>query len=133
MGSKKKAGYTLFLQIDKLPSSLNKKLQWGAKFKNVKENKMWDMLIMCECSGRMPQTPLSKVNLTLIRHSHRMLDFDGLVGSMKPVVDALVSCGVLQNDGWGVTGVWNVHQRFRPKSDGPLLEIMVQASPDKRC
>jgi len=54
-----------------------------------------------------------------------MLDFDGLVGSIKPVVDALVTCGILSDDSYKVTGPWDVTQKFRPKKSGELLEIFV--------
>jgi hypothetical protein len=88
------------------------------------------MLVACEVSTKgKPNAPLEKANITLIRHSHRTLDYDGLVGSLKPVVDALVSCGVLSDDSWKVLGRWNVDQRFRPKAKGPLLEVMVQSLP----
>lgn len=122
--------YKLFLSLDQLPESLNKKLRahWGKK---NRENKTWDMIISMNVSKR-PKAPLSKAKLIIIRHSHRMLDFDGLVGSLKPVVDALVSAEILQDDSWGVLGAWQVDQRFRPKKDGPLLEILVQELPDKR-
>ena len=120
--------YKLFLQLPNLPKSLNKKLR-SNRFALMRENRSFDMLIACECSAKKPKTPLLKANITLIRYSHRTLDYDGLVGSMKPVVDALVTCGVLSDDSWNVTGRWNVDQKFRPKSDGPLLEIMVQGLP----
>ncbi len=87
------------------------------------------MTILYLCRGKLPSKPLERVNLALCRHSHRTLDYDGLVGSMKPVVDALVSAGVIVDDRWSVTGKWNVNQVFRPKSLGPLLEIMVQEMP----
>ncbi len=122
--------YKLYLQLDQLPKSLNKKLTAG-KWGRHSENKAWDMLIACEVSQKSkPVKPLLKANLTLFRHSHRMLDYDGLVGSLKPVVDALVSCGVLKDDSWKVTGKWDVEQIFRSKKEGQLLEIMVQESPD---
>jgi hypothetical protein len=123
--------YKLYLKIDHLPTSLNKKLRWGARYKNIHDNHMWDKLIAAECNKKKPNSPLSKANITLIRHSWKMLDYDGLVGSMKPVVDALVTCGVLIDDRWNVTGEWNVHQRFRPKKEGPLLEILIQSRPNK--
>lgn len=137
MGSKKKCdltvrrSYRLFIQLDQLPKSTNVKLRthWRGQ---RRESKTWDMIIALECSRRLPVSPLSKANITLIRHSWRMLDYDGLVGSLKPVVDALVSCGVLEDDSWTVLGRWNVDQKFRPKKDGPLLEILVQSLPDKR-
>lgn len=134
MGSKKKAdlrSYKLFLQLDRLPASLNKKLR-SHRFKNHKENKSWDMIIGLECSRKLPPYPLPRASISIVRHSHRMLDFDGLVGSVKPVVDALVTAGVLQDDNWTVTGRWNVDQRFRPKKDGPMLEILIQGLPEFR-
>lgn len=125
--------YKLFLAIDTLPKSLNKKLRGSSKFRNVKENQSWRMIIACACSyEKMPDSPLTKASITLVRHSWRMLDYDGLVGSMKPVVDGLVRCGVLTDDSWQVTGKWNVDQRFRGKKEGPLLEILVQGLPEKR-
>lgn len=81
---------------------------------------------------KLPPAPLTKANITLIRHSPRMLDFDGCVGSLKPVVDALVTVGVLSDDSWSVVGRWNVDQKYRPKSQGPLLEILINELPDHR-
>lgn len=45
---------------------------------------------------------------------------------MKPIVDALVSAGVMVDDKYSVTGPWNVTQEFRPKSAGPLLTVCVE-------
>ncbi len=67
-----------------------------------------------------------------MRHSHRFLDYDGLVGSMKPVVDALVTAGVLHSDSWNVLGRWNVDQKFRSEKEGQMIEILIQELPDKR-
>jgi hypothetical protein len=116
--------FKLFLTTDVLPKGLNKKLgsHWRTRHK---ENKSWDLMIACLCSGKLPNKPLERAQISIVRHSYRMLDYDGLVGSMKPVVDSLVSCGVLKDDSWNVLGEWIVKQRFRPKKEGPLLEIMV--------
>ena len=54
-----------------------------------------------------------------------MLDFDGLVGSVKPVIDGLTRAGVIKDDSWGVVGAWQVDQVFRPKKEGPRIEIIV--------
>lgn len=80
---------------------------------------------MAQCMRKMPLKPLAKAKIKLVRHSHRMLDYDGLVGSMKPVVDALVSARILIDDRWSVTRSWNVDQVFREKKLGQLLEIEV--------
>ena len=76
--------------------------------------------------GKLPKSPLPMVSIEIIRHSHRTLDFDGAVASVKPVVDALVSAGVMIDDSWKVTGAWLVDQKFRPKSSGPILEIRIR-------
>ncbi len=121
--------YKLFLQIDQLPKSLNKGLRTH-RFAYQRANKMWDLHIQAHARLKgIPRKPLERANITLVRHFWRTLDYDGLVGSMKPVVDALVTCGVLSDDTWAVTGQWNVTQKFRPKAQGPLLEILIQEMP----
>jgi hypothetical protein len=76
--------------------------------------------------GEAPTSPLTKAKLTIVRHYYRTLDYDGLVGSMKPVVDGLIHAGVISDDSWGVLGQWDVSQKFRPKKLGPLLEINIR-------
>lgn len=93
--------------------------------KYFQKNKKWDFLIAGMCRGKLPKKPLEKAKIRIVRHFWRFLDYDGLVGSMKPIVDALVDCGVLVDDSWKVLGQWDVSQEFRPKKDGPLLKIEV--------
>lgn len=117
--------FTLSLSIKCLPESLNKSLRSNRHASNRK-NKAWDSLIWAETYSMRPPKPLQKAKISLVRHSHRMLDFDGMVGALKPVVDALVTAGILVDDRWSVTGKWDVDQVFRPKKEGPLLEITVK-------
>lgn len=119
--------YCLTLELETLPKSLNKKLR-SNRFRNYRENLSWDNLIASRCYHQRPTKPLQKCKIEIVRHSYRFLDFDGLVGSMKPVIDALVTCGVLIDDNWKVTGPWIVEQKFRPKKLGPLLEIKITES-----
>ncbi len=116
--------YTLSLQFHSLPKSLNKALRTN-RYKANSQNKDWDWLVFGMVRGKLPPEPLSKAHIKITRHFWRTLDYDGLVGSMKPVVDALVSAGVLLDDSWNVLGAWDVSQQFRPKKDGPLLEVTV--------
>lgn len=117
--------FVLHLALQQLPASLNKSLRYG-RHGNNRKNRGWDNMIWAETCELKPASPLKRARLSLVRHSHRMLDFDGLVGSFKPVVDALVTAGVLLDDRWSVTGRWQCDQKFRPKKDGPLLEILVE-------
>jgi hypothetical protein len=117
--------YRLQLSIPEVPAALNTTLnlsRWGRRDKN----RSWDARIAYDVHFIKPRVPLERAKITLVRHSYRMLDFDGVVGSMKPVVDALVTAGVLADDSWRITGPWIVDQKFRPKKDGPLLEILIE-------
>jgi hypothetical protein len=113
------------LTFHSLPKSLNKALR-SNRFKNHQSNKNWDMIVFGTCRNQIPKEPLKKARIRIVRHFYRTLDYDGLVGSLKPVVDALVSAGVLESDSWNVLGVWDVTQEFRPKSQGPLLTVSIQ-------
>ncbi len=124
--------YKLFLQFDQLPKSLNKKLR-SNRFKNHNENLTWDLMVEHQVQNKKPIEPLIKAHVSILRHSHRTLDYDGLVGSMKPVVDALVSARIIADDSWNVLGRWDVSQKFRPKKDGDLLEIIIQEMPEPTC
>lgn len=122
--------YKVLIQTENLPKSTNIKLR-SHYFRNHAETKMWQLLISSLIRGQLPKKPLLKAKITVVRHSYRFLDFDGLVGSMKPVVDALVYNNVISDDSWNVLGAWEVHQKFRAKKDGPLLEILVREMPAK--
>lgn len=117
--------YSLDLALPCLPVSLNRALR-GNRAQYFRRNRRWDVLILSMCQRKLPPKPLEKARITLVRHSWRTLDYDGLVGSMKPVVDALVTAGVLVDDRWSVTGPWIVDQAFRPKKEGDLLTIRVE-------
>lgn len=128
---KKIMSYKLFLKLDRLPKSLNQSLRTHYHQRH-NENKFWDWLISQNVLGKTPPKPITNGSLTIMRHSHRFLDYDGLVGSMKPVVDALVTAGVLHSDSWNVLGRWNVDQKFRSEKEGQMIEILIQELPDKR-
>lgn len=49
-------------------------------------------------SGSVSFNCLQKARITLLRCSPRQCDFDGLVGSFKSCVDALVHHGIIEDD-----------------------------------
>jgi len=104
--------------------SLNRALR-AHQMKFHRQNKLWAMLIDQLTKGKKPKVPLHNACIKITRYAHRTLDFDGLVGSMKSVVDGLVTCGILEDDSWKVTGPWMVTQEFRPKKLGTRLVIEV--------
>lgn len=72
-----------------------------------------------------PKMPLKKCKLTLVRFGTKFLDYDGLVGSFKPVVDGLTKSKIIIDDKFEVTGPWLVDQRI-VKKDQVGISIIVE-------
>lgn len=98
--------YQLHLTLIGLPKRPNQSsgASWHSRHR---ESQRWHKRVL----GRMllerkspPPAPLKRAQLTLIRHSSRAPDYDGLVHSFKPVVDALKKCLVISDDNMGVIG-----------------------------
>jgi len=51
-----------------------------------------------------PSRPLKNAKLKLTRYSSRAPDYDGLVQSFKPVIDALKKCLIIEDDSMRVIG-----------------------------
>ena len=120
--------YKLNLKFPVVPKSLNKELR-GHRYARSRSNHAWDLLVSTLVKNQLPAAPLNKGRIKIVRRFYRTLDYDGLVGSMKPVVDALVSAGVLKDDSWKTLGVWDVTQEFVPKSYGAELELWLTSEP----
>lgn len=89
--------YRLEFEIAGLPKTVNAQMSmhWRAKGEYVKG---WHRSVMAAIGNKKPIAPCKTARLTLTRHSSTEPDYDGLVSSFKPVVDALIVCGVLEND-----------------------------------
>ena len=90
---------------------------------NIQER--WLAQIQMQIAGKAPPTPLERCHIKVVRHFWRMLDFDGVVGSMKIVVDCLhhETVGIIKDDNYAITGPWDVSQEYRKRALGPLLTI----------
>ena len=120
-----KRSYMIEIEINEVTTSLNKTLRQNKYSRNTK-NKAWYDLIFWRVRDQLPPVPLKKAKLTFVRHYWQMLDYDNLTASFKPIADGLVRAGIISDDRWGVTGKWNINQKFRPRKDGPLTYIKVE-------
>lgn len=109
-----------------LPKATNEILGAHWKFKHGNAGKWKKIIAQAVAEIFKPTVPLMKAKISIVRMNWRMLDYDGLVASMKPVVDGLVQSGILKNDTYKITGPWIVTQEFRAKKLGPRLEILVE-------
>ena|SRR3990167_10442710 len=98
--------YRLDIELLGLPKTIN---EWGGRswHSKFREANKWHARLL----GKMlitrqvaPPLPLKKAKVTLIRNSSREPDFDNLVQSFKPVVDALKKTLIIVDDSSKVIG-----------------------------
>lgn len=78
--------------------------------------------------GRKPNFPLDNCKIKIVRHHYRFLDFDNMVGSLKPLIDSLTvrHTGIIQDDDYHTTGPWECTQEFRAKHSGSMTFIRIE-------
>jgi Holliday junction resolvase RusA-like endonuclease len=91
--------YELVLEIPRLPQMnvQHTRRHWSV---GHREAKQWKQVIhgLLLSNGATRHKPLEKAHVALTRKSSREPDWDNLVMGFKPVLDALVKCGVLADD-----------------------------------
>ena len=87
----------IIFEIDKLPKLPNRLLgsHWRVRSSHARE---WATSVWAVTCKQRPREPWKKVRLVLERHSSMRPDHDGLCGSFKHVIDALVKCGIIEDD-----------------------------------
>ena len=101
--------YTIEFELREIPLLLNKLLRLNRHPRN-EYNKIWYTRISLATMGKRPRTPLKKVKISVYRFHERMADYDGVVGSFKPVIDGLVHARIIEDDSFKITGPWDVNQ-----------------------
>lgn len=89
--------YSLEIVIRDLPKRYNTApgAHWASRYA---ETKKWRRLIGNELYTRLPDKPLERAKLTLIRYSSAEPDYDNLVMSFKSIIDALKFHKVIMDD-----------------------------------
>ena len=65
----------------------------------------------------LPHHLLYPVTITGTRYGKQPLDPDNLIGSLKPVIDALVSCNCLEDDTEKHVSIGEIKQKKLPKGE----------------
>lgn len=144
--------YLLSIILVGLPAPVNE--VWGKnRMIAYRNSQVWRKNVFYTVKGLEPQQPLVRAGISCKRFGTRYLDFDGLVGSFKPVIDGLctikekvprgltpvqrkifsqklgiVWTGVLADDSWAITGPWEVSQEVVPEGD-ERIEIKIWSRP----
>lgn len=117
---------TLHFLIGELPDTVNqsrKRSGWQAISRNADH---WRRMIHDKVVQHgKPALPFAKARLTLIRHSSREPDYDGLVASFKVVIDGLVKAGVIMDDKRDVIGIPDYRHQKAPRDKG-MIEVICE-------
>lgn len=118
--------YILELNIPLCPPRLDNlfRLHYHKRNKLIKEqHKLVHSLLI----GKTIYPPLKKCTITIIRYCNRFLDYDNLVSCNKGFIDSLIP-GVIFDDRYSITGIWNVSQEFRSKKEGFYTYIKIEGN-----
>jgi Holliday junction resolvase RusA-like endonuclease len=115
--------YFTQFEVPGLPKRINQGhgSSWQSRYGEAKK---WERQIFLATLGKRPAKPLKKCTLKLTRFSSVAPDFDGLVYSFKPVVDALRKLKIIEDDSMAHIGrpeyVW---EKAKPGAGRIKVEI----------
>ena len=94
--------YELQFRLDGLPPmGANTRRHWREVHR---DNRSWLGWVAEATYGKCPAHPLRLASVWLTRHSSVEPDWDNMVSSFKPILDALESLGIIENDKMSVIG-----------------------------
>lgn len=109
--------YSFTLEWPGLPSRINQ-LHGRHWSRRHKEREIWERVFSFAVAK--PRQPIKKAKLKLTRFSSVAPDYDGLVSSWKVIIDALVTCGIIEDDHMGVIGMPEFLWEKAPKNKGKV-------------
>ena len=120
--------YSITIEIPTADTSANKtkgqnKFVVHNLYKNIKK----EMALLCR--NKQPEYPLENFKLSITRHGVKCLDYDNLISSFKPYIDALTLSGIIKNDSWKYIRQINTDQKI---STEKKLVITVEDCSDSR-
>jgi Holliday junction resolvase RusA-like endonuclease len=89
--------YRIEIECEGLPRIPNNGSH-GSYWEVTNEKRKWTRTLTTAIGSHKPNEPLKKAQLTLIRYSSMVSDYDNLVSSFKRVIDALKNIGILADD-----------------------------------
>jgi len=95
--------YSVTITLQGLPKMVNAnfKNNWRALWV---ERKKWKELTARSFVTHAPPAPLKKAKVTIVRHSSRCPDYDGLVSAAKALLDGLKLAKIIEDDNMNVIG-----------------------------
>ena len=125
--------YILEIEIPVLPKSQTN--NFGSHWGRSADKKKWLNLVyyaIKEAKRRPPDEPLQSASITFTRRSSAQPDYTNLVASFKPVEDALVTMGVIEDDSPKIIGYPTYRWEYAPPKKGGILVKVRETSAVKR-
>ncbi len=117
--------YTLEIAVADLPKMPNQLLgaHWRVRSGHAKK---WLRAVerAIDLNGAVPASPLRQAELWCTRLSSGVCDRDGLSGSFKAPIDALVKLGVLEDDGPEHVIVHYAHEKASPGKGSVRIRVV---------
>ncbi len=105
--------------------NVRERLHWSARDR-LNVDIAWRVLVAVQLSLKSPSRPkYAKVIIHATRYCIRFMDRDNFTGSLKPVIDGLVSCKIIPDDNTSVVWLGNLDQKRVRKKVEERLEVMV--------
>ncbi|MAD98799.1 MAG: hypothetical protein CMB99_15855 [Flavobacteriaceae bacterium] len=113
--------------INDIPKPLNKTLRMN-RYERSHYYHRWYNLVRLHVIKMRPAKPWERVKLQIYVYlpKRRFRDYDGLVGSAKPLADGLTRAGIIKDDNYVVTGQWDVQQFSEPDKAKTRVEVKIQ-------
>lgn len=124
-GSEPPGYYWIKIRVPGKLRTLNELLRMHYGTRDKYNKRQYDLVRIC-VGRHLPPEPLLKCKITATVFNNRMRDFDGFVGSLKPLIDGLAHAGVIKHDGYSVTGDWIVTQKHCKKGFN-LTELTIES------
>lgn len=118
--------YRLELELIGLPKRINQApgASWHSRHN---ESRKWHQRVLGSMIVKrltVPPMPLDRAKVTFIRHSSRCPDYDGLVHSFKPVMDALKKSLIIKDDSMAHVGIPEYKWVLAKKKEGKITVIV---------
>jgi Holliday junction resolvase RusA-like endonuclease len=91
--------YTLTFEIPTAATDANRILGVNRFVKHAIFKKIKNEIIF-KTSEKKPEAPLERFLISITRHGIKTLDYDNLIGSLKPYLDGLTMAGIIKDDSW---------------------------------
>lgn len=116
--------YRLEFTLSTIPLTFNQLISkgWRARFGNFSKIKKEIHLLTLKTK---PKKPLNKARVKLVRYSPGTLDRDNSFATFKPILDGLVECGVLVDDGFEMVNRIEIIQ-VKCKQAERKIEVIVE-------